>query len=87
MKADLRNLVVAEGTFFAESAKYTDRIGSGGLSYEVTAGNFNPRIALTHDGWVASISNRNTRNRCVVFIGSIKNPPAIQEGVPACVAF
>lgn len=87
MKSDLRNLVAAESAFFAGSAKYTARIGSGGLKYEVAAGNFVPKIALTHDGWVASISSRNTRTRCVVFIGSTKNLPAIQEGVPACVAF
>ena len=86
MKADLRNLVSAEAAFFAQSAKYTVRIGSGGLTYAVAAGNFSPKIALTQDGWVASISSRNTRTRCLVFIGSIKNPPAIMEGVPACVA-
>jgi hypothetical protein len=86
MKADLRNLVAAEAAFFAESTRYTVRIGSGGLTYEVAAGNFSPKITLTQGGWVASISSRNTRTRCLVFIGSIKNPPAIMEGVPACVA-
>ena len=87
MKADLRSLVAAEAAFFAESAKYTTRIGRGGLTYAVDEGDFPPRIALTHDGWVASISSKNTRTRCMVFIGSIKSPPAIEEGVPACVAF
>lgn len=87
MKADLRNLVAAEAAFFAEAAKYTVRIGSGGLTYAVAAGNFSPKIALTQDGWVASISSKNTRARCMLFIGATKNPPAIEEGVPACVAF
>ena len=87
MKSDLRNLVRAEAAFFADSVKYTDRIGASGLTYAVTSGNTLPRIALTTDGWLASISNRNARTRCMIFIGSIKNPPAIKEGVPACVAF
>jgi hypothetical protein len=87
MKSDLRNLVTAEEAFFADSVKYTDRIGARGLTYAVTSGNTLPRIALTTDGWQASISNKNTRTRCMIFIGSIKSPPAIQKGVPACVAF
>jgi len=87
MKSDLRNLVTAEQSFFADSVKYTDRIGARGLTYAVTSGNTLSRIALTTNGWQASISNKNTRTRCMIFIGSIKNPPAITEGVPACVAF
>lgn len=87
MKSDLRKLVAAQAAFFEDSGKFTARIGKGGLTYAVAAGNFIPRIALTQDGWVASISSKNTRSRCMVFIGSNKNPPAIQEGVPACVAF
>jgi hypothetical protein len=87
MKSDLRNLVTAEASFFAESVKYTDRIGARGLTYAVTSGNTLPRITLTTNGWQASISNRSTRTRCMIFIGLIKNPPAITEGVPACVAF
>ncbi len=87
MKSDLRNLVTAEESFFAGSVKYTNRIGVRGLTYAVTSGNTLSRIALTTGGWQASISNKNTRTRCMIFIGSIKNPPAITEGVPACVAF
>ena len=87
MKSDLTSLVTAERAFFADSVKYTDRIGARGLTYAVTSGNTLPRIALTTDGWQASISNKNTRTRCMIFIGTIKNPPAIKEGVPACVAF
>ena len=87
MKSDLRSLVTAEEAFFAESVKYTNRIGAGGLIYAVASGNTLPRIALTTNGWHASISNKNTRTRCMIFIGAIKNPPAIEAGVPACVAF
>ncbi len=54
MKTDLRNLVVAEEAFFADSVKYTTTIGNGGLDYLVTEGNTAPRILLTADGWRAT---------------------------------
>lgn len=86
MKSDLRNLVTAEEAFFADSIKYTTRIGRGGLTYSVTGGDDLPRIAMTADGWLASIRNAHTRTRCMIFIGSTSNPPATIEGKPACVA-
>jgi hypothetical protein len=84
MKSDLRNLVVAEEAFFADSVKYTTRIGRGGLTYTVTEGDDLPSIATTADGWVASIRNVHSRIRCMIFIGATANPPATKEGVPIC---
>ena len=84
MKTDLRNLVVAEEAFFADSVKYTTSIGTGGLTYSVTAGNVAPRIILTADGWRATISNENTPVRCFIFIGTTAHPPARKEGYPTC---
>jgi hypothetical protein len=85
MKSDLRNLVTAEEVFFADSVRYTTRIGRGGLTYSVTEGDELPSIATTADGWVASIRNVHTRLRCMIVIGSTGNPPATKEGVPACI--
>jgi len=84
MKSDLRNLVTAEEAYFADSVKYTTRIGFGGVTFTASAGNTLPRIALTADGWLASVSNAHTRTRCMIFIGSTPNPPAQNEGKPAC---
>ena len=84
MKNDLRNLVVAEERFFADSVKYTTRVGRGGLDYSVTEGNTTPRITLTADGWHATIGNRNTTVRCFIFIGTTSHPPARKEGYPTC---
>lgn len=86
MKSDLRNLVVAEEAFFADSVKYTSRIGPGGLKYAASAGNKRPTLVTTADGWLASIGNVHTRTRCMIFIGSTSIPPATEEGVPVCVA-
>lgn len=84
MQSDLRNLVYAEEAFFADSVKYTTTIGRGGLSYRISADNSLPHIALTYDGWVASIANARMRTTCVIFVGSTVIPPAHEEAVPAC---
>ena len=84
MKSDLRNLVIAEEVFFADSVKYTTRIGPGGLNFVARPGNRLPRITLTQDGWLASISNAHTRYKCFIFIGTTAHPPARKEGYPAC---
>ncbi len=84
MKADLRKLLEAETEFFADSARYTNLIGSGGLDFTITPGNTPPDIAITSDGWNAVIGNANTHIRCAIFIGSTSVAPATQEGLPAC---
>ena len=38
MKSDLRSLVLAEEVFYADSAKYTSRIGPGGLTFSLREG-------------------------------------------------
>ena len=84
MKSDLRNLVTAEEAFFADSVKYSTTIGVGGVALNVTTGNNNPVIALTADGWTATISNVNTTKTCAIYIGSTAVAPANKEGEPKC---
>ncbi len=84
MKSDLRNLVTAEESYFADHVKYTGTIGADGLNFAVTPGNTPPRITLTADGWTAVIGNVNTRTKCAIFVGSTPIPPATKEGEPAC---
>lgn len=86
MKSDLRNLVIAEEAFFADSVRYTEKVGRGGVTFFASAGNTVPTIRVTRDGWVASIGNRNTTRRCVIFVGSTAIPPATKEGQPACIS-
>jgi prepilin-type N-terminal cleavage/methylation domain-containing protein len=84
MKADLRNLVTAEVVYSTDSLRYTTLIGPGGLEYGVTTGNTGPAIALTLDGFTASMGNTNTSKTCSIFLGSTPLPPATEEGVPGC---
>ena len=84
MKADLRHLVTAEVVYSTDSLRYTTLIGTGGIEYRVTTGNTGPAIALTQDGFTASMGNTNTSKTCSIFLGSTALPPATEEGVPAC---
>ena len=86
MRSDLRSLVVAEEAFFADSIRYTERIGRGGIEFAVSAseGNTLPVIKVTRDGFTASIGNVNTRKRCAIFVGSTPLAPAMKEGEPRC---
>jgi len=87
MKSDLRNLVTAEQAYFADSVKYTTIVGAGGLMINMTTGNTNPVIALTADGWTATITNIHMTNplvTCAIFIGSTAIAPASKEREPKC---
>ncbi len=81
MKSDLRNLVTAEEAYFADSVKYTTALGT---AFAVTTGNGTPAIALTADGWTATLTNLNTSKTCAIFIGSTGIAQATKEGEPKC---
>jgi hypothetical protein len=84
MRTDLRKLVTAEEAFFADSVKYTSKVGPGGVNFSVSSGNTWPTIVVTRDGWTAVIGNAYTPTRCTIFIGSTSAPPAVKEGTPRC---
>jgi ketosteroid isomerase-like protein len=84
MKSDLRNLVTAEEAFFADSVRYTAKVGRGGVEFIASGGNTSPIVRLTPDGWTATMGNVNTRTRCAIFVGSTPVAPATKEGQPAC---
>src|SRR5207247_3617704 len=66
MKSDLRNLVTAEESYFADSIKYSTTIGAGGVTFSQSTGNTLPAITLTADGWTANITNVNTTKTCSI---------------------
>jgi prepilin-type N-terminal cleavage/methylation domain-containing protein len=86
MKSDLRNLVTAEEAYFADSVKYTTDLGT---AFSLTSGvGVAPgaplAIALTADGWQASVGHSTTLKNCYIYIGSFPNAPANKEGEPKC---
>lgn len=84
MKADLRALVVAEERFFADSVKYSAKIGPGGVDLRLREGNVLLSLQLTADGWAARIGRTDIETVCAIFVGSTPFPPATEEGAPAC---
>jgi prepilin-type N-terminal cleavage/methylation domain-containing protein len=84
MKTDLRNLVTAEEAYSADSVRYTTDLGTG---YTATTGNVLGTIALTGDGWTATITNTNLQTplrTCAVYVGSTSLAPATKEGEAKC---
>ena len=84
MKTDLRSLVVAEEAFFAESTKYSSKIGPGAVDLRLREGNALLSLQLTADGWTAKMGRTNTQTVCAIYVGSTPLPPATSEGTPAC---
>ena len=81
MKSDLRNLVTAEEAYFADSVKYTTNLGT---AFAVTTGVVGPTIALTADGWTATVSHTTTTKTCAIYVGTTALAPANKEGEPKC---
>ena len=83
MKSDLRNLVTAEESYFADQVTYTT---------STTAINFTPSTgvtmtigAATGTGWNATTSHNATTKTCGIYVGSAAAPISGQnEGEPKC---
>ena len=84
MKADLRNLVTAEESYFADNVTYTSTIGN--LAYSQSAGNTVSVTAANGTGWAATSKNNGTTTTCGIYVGSATAPITGQnEGEPKCV--
>jgi prepilin-type N-terminal cleavage/methylation domain-containing protein len=82
MKADLRNLVTAEESYFADNVTYTTTVAN--LAYSQSAGNtITPGVA-TGTGWNATAKNNGTTHTCGIYVGNAAAPIAANEGEPKC---
>jgi len=90
VRKDLRRLVAAQETFFAENGAYSGDLSVIGFTPEI---NTTVRLLwVTRDGWAASGSHTDLPGRdCVVFVGQVHAPPTTlkyvrqgREGVPVC---
>jgi len=83
MKADLRNLVTAEESYFFDNSTYTTSFPA--TLYTVSTGVTGPTINLiSSTNYTAWVSSANTSKTCAVFIGATSLAPATREGVPSC---
>lgn len=81
MKSDLRNLAVMEESYLYDWDAYTNTTSA---SYKTTTGVTGPTLALTADGWAASVAHNVSTKTCAIYIGTTAKAPATQEGVPKC---
>jgi hypothetical protein len=90
IRRNLRRLVAAEETFFAENGTYSDDLSHIGLRPDQnTTIRF---LWLSRDGWAASGTHADVPGRdCVIFVGQAKAPPTTlkyvqsgREGTPVC---
>lgn len=80
MKSDLRNLVTAEESYFAENVTYTDNLGT---RFTASAGVTVTISGPTGKGWSASASHVSSTKTCTIWVG--ENVIAGQtEGAPSC---
>ena len=83
MKSDLRNLVTAQESYFADQVSYTT---------STTAINFSSSTGVTvtvgtanGTGWNATAKHNATTKTCGIFVGSASAPISGQnEGEPKC---
>ena len=84
MKSDLRNLITAEESYFADQVSYSTSMAainaSSSTGVTVTIG------AATGTGWNATAKHSATTKTCGIYVGSATAPIAgANEGEPKCV--
>ncbi len=86
MKSDLRNLAIAEESYFYDNATYFDgALPSAQLSYNATTGVSVVLQNVTGGGWAAVASHTGTVQTCALFAGLAPvTAPATVEGQVKC---
>jgi prepilin-type N-terminal cleavage/methylation domain-containing protein len=83
MKSDLRNLVTAEESYFADNVTYSTALGT---AYSTSAGVTVVIGAATGTGWSATSTHNATTKTCGIYVGSATAPvTGANEGEPKCV--
>ena len=84
MKSDLRNLVSAQESLFADSARYTDNITS--LNFKSSTGVLTPSISVGAGWWTATNAHTQLSGVTCGIAVNTTNPTVTSagEGEPAC---
>ena len=86
MKSDLRNLVVAEESFFADSVYYLPYIDTTKLRFKPSLSVSTPAIVVGRGYWTATVTHSQILNfTCGIAINTVNTiVPSASEGEPAC---
>ena len=85
LRSDLRNLAVAEESFFYEKASYTT--DTAALKFRPSPGVVITIATPVPGGWMATATHPQSYPlKCVIYYGDVTTPPAPadREGVPGC---
>lgn len=74
MKSDLRNLVTAEESYFADNnSTYAASVSALGTSFHASSGVTLTIGTVTSTGWSASASHAATGKTCSIILGGLAN--------------
>src|SRR5260370_25145498 len=82
MKSDLRNLITAEESYFADNTAYTTALPA--TMYTASTGDAGPTITVSGSDYQAWGSNANTPRTCAGYIGATALAPANKDAEPNC---
>ena len=83
MKSDLRNLVTAEESYFADNVTYTT--STTNMNFAPSTGVTVTVGAATGTGWSATAKHNATSKTCGIYVGSATAPiSGANEGEPKC---
>jgi prepilin-type N-terminal cleavage/methylation domain-containing protein len=83
MKSDLRNLISAEESYFADNVTYTTSLTN--LNVTASTGVTLNIGAATGTGWSATAKHNGTSKTCGIYVGSATAPiSGANEGEPKC---
>ncbi len=80
MKSDLRNLVNAEESYFADYTTYTTDLGT---AYGESPGVTVTLASVSGTGWQATSAHNGTTKTCIIYLGGTV-PSGSNEGEPYC---
>jgi len=92
MKSDLKNLVSAQESFYADSSKYAGKTSITADPYKYNVSGDSTTVSFDIDGtatgWSAKITNTSAKQTCSAFggTGGSHKGTATADGVPVCVA-
>ena len=83
MKSDLRNLVTAQESYFADQVSYTT--STAAINFTPSTGVTVTITAATGTGWSATANHNATTKTCGIYVGTATAPISGQnEGEPKC---